>query len=120
MDRILLSGVRLEVHLGVGDAERAVPQTVIACLECEFNLEKAGRTDDFTRTIDYGAIHQAVREAAGGRPYALVEALAESIASAVLARFPVDGVRVLIRKPAALASSGVDWAGVEILRRRRD
>jgi hypothetical protein len=37
----------------------------------------------------------------------------------VLERYKVESVRVLLRKPGALRGRGVDWAGVEIVRRRR-
>jgi 7,8-dihydroneopterin aldolase/epimerase/oxygenase len=119
MDKILLSGVRLEVLLGVPEAERAVPQTVIADVEFEYDLSPAGLTDDFAKAIDYAAVHETLRRAATIRPYALIESMAEVMAAAVLQQFDVASVRILIRKPAALQARGVDWAGVEIVRRRR-
>jgi 7,8-dihydroneopterin aldolase/epimerase/oxygenase len=118
MDKILLNGVRLEVHLGVPEEERAVPQTVIADVEFELDLRPAGLSDDFAKTADYAEVHQTLRRAATNRPYALIEAMAEAMAAAVLEQFDVESVRVRIRKPAALQSRGVDWAGVEIVRRR--
>ncbi|MBI5280758.1 MAG: dihydroneopterin aldolase [Candidatus Solibacter usitatus] len=119
MDKILLTGVHFEVHAGVPEDERAVPQTVIVDVECERDLRPAGLTDDFAKTTDYAAVHRTLRDAATSRPYALIETLAEVMAAAVLAQFDVESVRVLIRKPAALQAKRVDWAGVEIVRRRR-
>ena len=118
MDKILLNGVRLDVHLGVPVDERALLQTVVVDVECEYDTRPAGLADDFSQTLDYAAIHEAVRRTAASRPYALVEALAESIASTVLDQFNVAGVRIRLRKPAALAAKGVNWAGVEIHRIR--
>lgn len=118
MDKILLNGVKLDVHIGVIEEERATAQTILADLELEYDVRSAGLSDDVTKTVDYAAVHQAVESAATGRRYALIEALAEAIAAAVLDRFEVDSVRVRIRKPGALRSRGVDWAGVEIIRRR--
>ena len=120
MDRILLNGVRLEARLGVGEAERAKPQEVIADLEVEFDTRPAGRADDFRLTVDYAALHEAVRAAAQARPYALVESLAEAMAEAVLRGWPAGEVRIRLKKPGALAERGVEWAGVEIVRRRHD
>lgn len=118
MDRIIVSGAHFSVHLGVPPHERSVAQEVVADLEVEFDISRAGATDHFADTVDYASIHAAAREAATAQPYSLVETMAESIARAVLARHPVVSVRVLIRKPAALRDRGVDWAGVEITRRR--
>jgi 7,8-dihydroneopterin aldolase/epimerase/oxygenase len=119
MDKIILSGARLEVHLGVSEAERAALQVVVADVELEVDARPAGLSDDFMKTIDYAAVHETVRRTATSRGYALIEAMAEEMAAAVLEEFEVGGVRILIRKPAALQARGVDWAGVEVVRRRR-
>jgi dihydroneopterin aldolase len=118
-DRILLHDVQLQVHLGVPLEERASPQTISLDLACETDVRPAGLSDDFRLTVDYAALLDTAQEIAAARPYALVESLAEEIAAAVLARFPISSVHVLIRKPAALAHRGVGWAGVEIFRSRQ-
>ena len=119
MDKIILNGVRLEVHLGVPEDERAVPQVISADVECEYDTRPAGLSDDLAKAIDYAAMHQAVQRAATRRGYALVESMAEDMASALLEEFEIASVRILIRKPTALGAKGVDWAGVEIVRSRR-
>jgi hypothetical protein len=43
--------------------------------------------------------------------------MAEAMAHAVLSAYEIASVRILIRKPKALSAVGVDWAGVEIVRR---
>jgi dihydroneopterin aldolase len=118
MDKILLSGVRIGVHIGVSPEERSLPQTVIADIECEKDLHPAGISDDVADTVDYALMHQAMLDVATQGPYALVETFAETIATTVLEHFEVQSVRVLVRKPSAFRSHGVDWAGVEIVRRR--
>ena len=117
-DVILLHGVHLHVHLGVPPEERAEAQAVLVDVALSFDTAPAGRSDRFADTIDYAAVRDTLAEVAARRPYALIESLAESMAQAVLAAFPVDEVRVLVKKPRALAHAGVDWAGVEIVRRR--
>jgi dihydropteroate synthase len=117
-DKILLSGVRLEVHLGVPEEERAGLQTIFADIEMNYDVLAAGLSDDFRKTIDYAAVHDTVQRVACGRPFALIEAMAEEMAAAVLAEYPAARVRVAIRKPEALRARGVEWAGVEIVRSR--
>jgi len=78
----------------------------------------AARTDDLRHSIDYAAVHAALAETARAAPVALVEALAQRMADALLERFPAREVRVLVRKPGALQAQGAAWAGVEITRRR--
>lgn len=118
MDLILLSGVELTLNLGVPQEERAVPQTISADIELEFDTRAAALSDDFQLTVDYAAVHGLAVRVAASRPFALIESLAGEMAVAILAEFPVTSVRILIRKPQALRAKGVDWAGVEIVRRR--
>lgn len=120
MDRIILSGVPLEVRLGVGADERAAGQKVVVDVEIECDTRAAGHADDFRLAVDYAAVQEAVRAAAQARPYALVEAMAEAMAAAVLKHFAVQAVRIRLKKPGALKDRGVEWAGVEIVRRRHD
>lgn len=119
MDRILVSGARLEARIGVSEAERSSPQALVVDVELETDTREAARTDDLRHSVDYAAVHAVLIETALARPRALVETLAQDIADALLGRFPAEAVRVLVRKPAALRAKGADWAGVEIRRRRR-
>jgi dihydroneopterin aldolase len=107
-------------RIGVTEQERAAPQELVVDLELELDTREASRTDDLRYSVDYAAVWQRLAEAAQRQPYALVETLAERIAAAVLGEFPAHAVRVRARKPGALRKQGVDWAGVEIMRRRGD
>jgi 7,8-dihydroneopterin aldolase/epimerase/oxygenase len=118
MDKIILSGVALDVHIGVPVVERSRAQELILDVELGCYTRTAGGSDNFHDTVDYSAVHHTVKRVACERAWALVEALAESIAAAILTEFPVAAVRVLVRKPAALRDRGVAWAGVEIVRER--
>lgn len=120
MDRILLHGVELEVHVGVPEEERRQTQTVFLDLALECDLKPAGGSDQVEDTVDYAAVHALVKRVAAGHPHALIEAMAERVAAAVLAKFPVDAVTVRVRKPEALRERLVEWAGVEIRRARHE
>ncbi|MFZ5927124.1 MAG: dihydroneopterin aldolase [Acidobacteriota bacterium] len=118
MDKVILSGARVEARIGVTGEERARPQELVIDVELEADTREAARADDLRLSVDYAAVWSCLKEVAQRQPYALVETLAERIAAAVLEEFAPEAVRVLVRKPGALRAEGVDWAGVEILRRR--
>lgn len=118
MDHVILHGARLEARIGVTEEERARPQELVIDLELETDTREAARTDDLAHSVDYAAVWRRTAGVAGRQPYALVETLAERIAAALLDGFPVRAVRVRVRKPGALRAEGVEWAGVEIERRR--
>jgi len=117
-DKILLRGVRLDCHIGVPAEERVQPQELIVDAELMLGLSRAGESDRFEDTVDYAAVREAMAAVASRRPYSLVESLAEELAKKILGAFPVDGVRLLVKKPRALAHLRADWAGVEIVRTR--
>lgn len=119
-DRILLRGVRLSTHVGVPDDERASAQEVIVDLDMLTDIRAAAERDDFTLTADYAAVRGTLARVALERPRRLIETLAEEMAAAVLREYAVSGVRVVLKKPAALRHEQVDYPGVEIFRGRRN
>lgn len=117
-DRIVLSGILAEGRHGVHPHEREFAQAFAVDVELALDLRPAGTTDDLARTVDYGTVDGLVREIVEGRSFLLIEALAESIATTILAAYPVDEVVVRVRKPAVLLNGPVEAVGVEIRRAR--
>jgi len=118
MDRILIPELPLSCRIGVTERERAAEQEVLADVELGLNLRAAGNSDELDETINYQRVGAALVELARARPRKLIETLAEEAATELLGRFPVDWVRVRIKKPSALVNFGVPYAAVEIERRR--
>jgi dihydroneopterin aldolase len=119
VDRIVIPRIPLEARLGVTDAEREAPQEITVDLVLHRELGSAGASDDLADTIDYDAVCATVGEVVAARPYRLIEAVAEELARALLARFGAAEVEVRVEKPGALRARGVPFAAVEI-RRHRD
>jgi dihydroneopterin aldolase len=88
MDRILVEGIEFHGFHGVPDAEQAVGHRYRVDLALELDLAEAGRTDDLSRTIDYGDAARLVLEIGTGPSARLVETLAERMAAALLGRYP--------------------------------
>jgi dihydroneopterin aldolase len=118
-DRIVLRNIRVEGRHGVLDDERASAQPFEVDVELAVDLAPAGATDDLARTIDYRAVDAIVRGIIGGPSYQLLEAIAETIASEILGSAPIDEVLVRVRKPEVRLGGPIDFAGVEIRRRRQ-
>ena len=118
-DRILLQNLRFEATHGYHDYEQRNPQPFEVDVELRLNLQPAGIDDDLTRTIDYGRVHAIVQRVMESTTFRLLEALAEAISHELLAEFEVVEVGVRIRKPAVKLGGPLDYAGVEIWRRRQ-
>ena len=103
---------------GYYDYEMLNPQAFEVDVELRLNLQPAGVDDDLEKSVDYGKVYAAVRQIVESTSYRLLEALAEAISHEILIEFPVDEVGVKVRKPAVQLDGPLDYAGVEIWRRR--
>jgi dihydroneopterin aldolase len=117
-DRVLMRGLAFYGYHGVMPEERRLGQRFIVDIDMSVSLGDAGRTDDLTKTVDYGAVLADVRAIVEGPPLSLIEAVAERIAAKILVAYAVDAVRVRVRKPDVPLPATLDYVGVEITRRR--
>jgi dihydroneopterin aldolase len=106
---------------GVHAEERKLGRVFFVDVEMALDLAEAGAADDVARTVDYGEVYALVRQIEASKQYALLEALVTDIAAAALERFPrVEEVTVRARKPEVPVGGLMDYAEVEITRRRKD
>ena len=119
MDKIILKGIQFHGYHGVAEAERQLGQKYEIDLELTTDLSAAGKTDDLTHTINYAEVVQLVIEIGTQQSFQLFEALAETIAAAILARFQIEEVRVAVKKLSPPIEPTLTYAGVEIYRKRQ-
>lgn len=110
--------MRFEGRHGYYDHELLTPQPFEVDVELVLNLQPAGIDDDLGRSVDYGRVYDAVRQIVESTSFRLLEALAEAISHELLADFEIDEVGVRVRKPNVQLGGRLDYAGVEIWRRR--
>lgn len=115
-DAIVLRGLRaMGVH-GVLAEEQSRAQPFEVDLHIELDLRAAGSSDDLADTLDYGAVCGRVAQIVETEHHALLERLAERIASAVLDDERVTSVTVEIRKLRPPVPHELDSSGVRITR----
>lgn len=113
-DAITLSGIRVRPRVGTTAEERSAPQECPVDLTFWGDFEAAAITDSLERSIDYTAVLSLVEKTANEREYNLVETLAYGIARNVLQHFPVERVRVRLRKRPAVMIGAVDHVEIEV------
>ena len=118
MDRIFIEGIEFYGYHGASDEEQRIGHRYVVDVEIEFDLSKAGRSDALADTIDYSAVAALVSAAGSTEQHRLLESLAESIAAKILEQYPVESVRITVRKIAPPMNVIAACAGVDILRRR--
>jgi 7,8-dihydroneopterin aldolase/epimerase/oxygenase len=114
---IELHGLELHGRHGVLDDERREGQRFLFDLWLDVG-DEALRSDRIEDAVDYRDVVAVVREISDGRAFHLLEALAGAVADAVLSRFPVERVRVRVRKPDVRLDAPVDYAAVSVERTR--
>ena len=91
-----LRGIELFGYHGVLEEERRDGQLFLYDVELE--VGERGASDRIEDAVDYREVAETVREV-NDRQHKLLEALACGVADAILERFPVDHVKVRVRKP---------------------
>ena len=101
-DTIRLTGITAEGFHGVLDFEKSQGQLFRVDAALSLDLQAAGRSDDLADTVSYAGIAELIEDSVTGRPFELIEALAENIAQRVLlfdAR--IEGAEITVHKPQA-------------------
>jgi 7,8-dihydroneopterin aldolase/epimerase/oxygenase len=111
-DRIELRGLRAMGVCGILPEEQTRPQPLELDLDVVADLSVPAASDRVEDTIDYSALCAMVERIVTEEKFALLEALAQRVAEAVMADSRAQAVTVAVRKlrppvPHQLASSGV-------------
>lgn len=117
-DRIFFRDIAIFARHGVFSEEASLGQRFEIDVDCFVDLSAYAKADDYRRAVDYGKVYESVRQVAEEGRFRLIEALAEHIAERLLADFPVEAVRVEVRKPGAPVPGIFGTVGVEVTRRK--
>ena len=120
-DQILLEGMVFYGYHGVHEEEQRLGQRFVVDLEAACDLQPAAVSDDLGLSVSYSDLFRITRSIVEGTPQALIESVAEAIATAILEQYPaIAEVTVTVRKPEApIKGSVLSSAGIRIRRRRR-
>lgn len=114
---IELAGLELRGFHGATEEERRDGQRFLFDLHLLADAT-AAETDDLEDTVDYREVVACVRAVSDAKAYVLLEALAAATAETLLARFPVERVRVRVRKPDVRLDVPVEHSAVSVERHR--
>ena len=121
MDRILIQDLQVYAYHGVAPEEKKNGQMFVVSLQVGLDLEKAAASDDLTHTLNYAELCNAVQAALQSGPYNLIEAAAMKIIAHLFRTCPeIMELRVLLKKPWAPMAHHLQYAGVELERKRGD
>ena len=105
MSTIVLEQLKVNTIIGVFEWEKRMPQDVMIDLEMEFDTSKAALSDDIADTLNYKDVAKCVLDFSTTNTFALIETLAEKLASLLLEKYALEQIKVSISKPMAVRGS---------------
>ena len=118
MDYIHVKEMQFYGTHGVLPEETVLGQRFRANVSLAVDIKKAGETDDLDATVSYVGVYDICQQIIEGKPYKLIEAVAEEVARRILSEYEgqVFGVRVEIIKPDPPIRGHYKEVAVEITR----
>lgn len=118
-DKIVLRGIRLFGRHGVLPEEKTLGQRFVVNISIGTCSKKAGESDRLEDTVNYANVFRIAKDIVQGPSRNLIEKVAEEIAESVLHEERTAGdIIVEVKKPHVALPGELDYAGVEIYRRR--
>ncbi|HLX12742.1 MAG TPA: dihydroneopterin aldolase [Bacteroidota bacterium] len=118
-DVIRIKNALFYAYHGVAQDEQNLGGKFEVDADMRCDLSKAKSSDSLQQTVDYEAVFAVIRDAITSKKYFLLEALSNSIASALLAKFLlITEVTIRIRKPHPPVKGVVDYVEVEVTKQR--
>lgn len=120
MDYIHLRDMQFYGYHGVLKEENILGQRFRATVSLAVDIKNAGLTDELNDTVSYVGVYDLCKDIIEGKPYKLIEAVAETVATSILDTYEgqVLGVKVEIVKPDPPIPGHYKEVAVEITRGR--
>lgn len=119
MDKIYLNEMEFYGYHGVLQEETKLGQRFRINIVAELDFQEAGKTDNLEKTVSYAEIYEVCKKIVEGKPYKLIEAVAEKIAEEVLTTFTlIERLTVKVVKPDPPIPGHYRSVAVEITRGR--
>lgn len=117
MDRIRIENLEVFANHGVYPEETALGQKFLINLTLYLDTRVAGKTDDLTKSVNYGEVSHFATTFLREHTCKLIEAAAEQLAKALLLEYTlVRNITVELKKPWAPIGLPLESVSVEITR----
>jgi 7,8-dihydroneopterin aldolase/epimerase/oxygenase len=119
VDKIKVNDMEFYGFHGVFPEETKLGQRFRVSLSLQMDLSQAGKSDDLDDSVNYGEVYSVCKEIVEGKPYKLLEALADKLAERILFDFSkVETCTIEVIKPDPPIPGHYRSVAVEITRGR--
>lgn len=102
MDKVFITGLKVETVIGVYAWEREIRQLLVLDLELATDIKPAAVNDELEKTLDYAAISNRTIEFVQQSDFQLVETLAERLVELLMTEFAIPWIKLRLQKPGAV------------------
>ncbi len=114
MDTVFIEGLTVFTTIGAFEWEQTITQKLILDIEMAWDNRHSAQSDDVNDCLSYSDVANRVITYLETQAFALVERVAEEIATLLMQEFNTPGVRIKVSKPGAVAQASS--VGVKIAR----
>ena len=121
-DQLVIEHLEFQGHCGVTEEERLIPQPIAVDLIVDYppqSMSASASTDDISKAIDYARVAERVMDTGTSQSFHLLETLTDGILTMLFAEFPVERIRLWVRKVGSPVKQVQGSVGVRVERTRR-
>jgi len=111
---LIVEGISFQGCCGVSLEERSQPQPLLVDLKFACSAADAIHTDSIAKTIDYAQVSSRVVDVGRSEACALLETLGDRISRTLLAEFPIETLRIWVRKAKPPLDHVIGSVGVRL------
>lgn len=104
-DRIFIEELSVFAQIGVYDWEQQIKQKLVFDLEMVWNCRQAAETDDVQYCLNYADVSKFIIDYVESKPFLLIERVAYEVAEQLQTHFNIQGLRLKLSKPKAVAQA---------------
>lgn len=115
-DILIAKGMQFWATHGAFPEENVLGQKFIIDVEASYDMDKVCHSDDLNDGFSYMSVYQITKKVVTEEQWKLLQKLAQRIADEIKAAYPLDWVKVTVKKPSVAIGGVLDYTGVTILR----
>ena len=104
-DIVFIEALKVDTVIGVYEWEKTIQQTLQFDVEMRTDTSQAAQIDDLSKTVDYAEVAYDIVHLAKENQVELIETVADMVAKKILTDYPVESVKIKLRKLGAVAST---------------
>ncbi|MBU4349231.1 dihydroneopterin aldolase [bacterium] len=115
-DILIVKGATFWATHGYYQEENKFGQKFIVDVEVNVDMKKQCETDELDKGYSYVTIYNIIKKVIVGEQHKLLQRIAQRIADEVIKSYPVNQVKVIVKKPHVAIGGIVDYTAVQVVR----